>query len=280
MFNLNNIFQAAQGGQAMENLARQYGVSIEQANAAVQAIIPAMSAGLQQQAGNMEAFGAILGKMNDPRNVEAFETPDPAPAAAGEEVVADIFGSSGNAERVAQHAAAAAGLPPDVMSQMMQSIASTMMGGLASAMQNQGLGGIFGQLANAAQQGGLGAVLGQMMGGAQQGGLGSILGQVLGGAGAQAPAGGLGGLFGNILGGMLGGAQPQAPQAPQAPQPAPEPEPQQASPLPGGFDPATIQAGMEALGKMFQPGTTPGGGAQQAGLQDLLSQIFGGAKRG
>lgn len=280
MFNLNEIFQAAQGGQAMENLARQYGVSVEQANAAVQAIIPAMSAGLQQQSSNMEAFGAILGKMTDPRNVEAFETPDPAPADAGEEVVADIFGSSGNAERVAQHAAAAAGLPPDVMSQMMQSIASTMMGGLASAMQNQGLGGVFGQLANAAQQGGLGALLGQMMGGAQQGGLGSILGQMLGGAGAQAQAGGLGGMLGNILGGMLGGAQPQAQQAPQpAPVPEPEPEPQQASPLPGGLDPAAIQAGMEALGKMFQPGGQAGG-AQQAGLQDVLSQIFGGAKRG
>lgn len=279
MFNLNDILQASQGGQAMENLARQYGISLEQANAAVQALMPAMSMGLQQQAGNMQAFSAILTKMNDPLHRESFETPDPTPAAAGEEAVADIFGSSANAERVAQHAAAAAGLPVDMMSQIMQSLASTMLGGLAASLQNQGLGGLFGQLANAAQQGGLGGLLGQMMGGAQglPGGLGSVLGQVLGGGAPQAgqpqAQGGLGGMLGDILGGMMGGGrQPSATK-----QPEPEPEPPQASPLPGGFDPATIQAGMEALGKMFQTGGQPGG-AQQAGLQDLLTQIFGGKR--
>lgn len=265
MFNLNDIFQASQGGQAMENLARQYGISVDQANEAVKALIPAMSMGLQQQAGNMDAMGAMFGKMFDARNQEAFETTDPAPAEAGEEVVKDMFGSSDNASRVAEHAAAAAGLPPDLMGQIMQSVASTMMGGLGASLQNQGMGGLFGQLANAAGQGGLGSILGQMMGGAQSGGLGSILGQMMGGGQqAQAPAGGgLGGMLGNVLGGLFGGGQ----QAPQ----------QSSAPTPGGLDPATIQAGMEMLGKMFQPGVQTGG-VQQAGLQDLFGQMFGGKR--
>ena len=45
--NLNEIIQAAQGGEGVNNLASQFGLSPEQTQAAIQAIIPAFSDGLQ-----------------------------------------------------------------------------------------------------------------------------------------------------------------------------------------------------------------------------------------
>jgi hypothetical protein len=50
MFNLLEIMQAAQGGNAYNNLAQQFGIGTEQAQKAVEALLPAMSMGLQQQA--------------------------------------------------------------------------------------------------------------------------------------------------------------------------------------------------------------------------------------
>ena len=45
--NLNDIIQAAQGGQGVNNLASQFGLSPEQTQAAIQAMMPAFSTGLQ-----------------------------------------------------------------------------------------------------------------------------------------------------------------------------------------------------------------------------------------
>ncbi len=52
MFNLSDILQSAQGGQAIDNIAQRFGLSPEQAQAAVQALIPAISAGLTKAATN------------------------------------------------------------------------------------------------------------------------------------------------------------------------------------------------------------------------------------
>ena len=46
--NLNDIIQAAQGGQGVANLATQFGLTPDQAQAAVQALTPAFSTALQK----------------------------------------------------------------------------------------------------------------------------------------------------------------------------------------------------------------------------------------
>jgi hypothetical protein len=132
------------------------------------------------------------------------------------------------------------------------------------------LGGIFGGNAGGqpqAPQSGSAAPQGIPQGG----NLGDILGQILqggmaqhGGAGAGPQSGG--GLA-DILSGMFGGnagGQPR-PGQPSAPGSA------------GGFDPATIQAGIDMLGKMLGHGTQQSP-QQQSGLNDVLGQIFGNNK--
>ena len=318
MFNLYEIVQNAQDGQAVDNLAKQFNISPGEADAAVKALLPALSTAFLQRAAEPAAFGSILGALGDPQHAAAFADPDAALSSEttqkGAAALQHLFGSPDTSAQIAQHAAGVAGLPPALIQQMAPVIASLILGGLSKGLANQGLGGVFGQLANAAGQGGLGSILGGLLGGAPpaqaqpQGGAQ----QVNPGAAGNNPLDGLGGL-GSILGGLLGGApaaqaQPQgAPQAnPQINPDAPgglgglgglggvlqsilggllagksvSPTPQEgAAPQgPGGIDPGTVQSGLDALIKMLQPGTPPPPTGQQAGLQNEINAILTGKR--
>ncbi len=211
---LNDIIQAAQGGQGVNNLATQFGLSPQQAQAAIQAIIPAFSTGLQQSAQSPGALGGILSQLTNSAHQGSYSDPTQtgAAAAAGGDVLSQIFGSPQVAAQISQQAGAMTGLSPQVLQQMMPALASMMMGGLFHNMNAQGMGGVLGQLANAA---------------AAPGGLGSTVSPA-----AQQGGGMFGGLLGNILGNFMGGgAQPAA--NPQA---------------------AAMQAGLNSLTNMFQAG--------------------------
>jgi hypothetical protein len=192
--NLNEIMQAAQGGEGINNLATQFGLTPEQAQAAVQAVIPAFSQGLQRMGQDPNALGGILAHVVTGAHQGSFADPSQAASAAdaGGNVLGQIFGSPQIAANISQQAGRVSGVSPQVIQAMLPVIASILMGGLTHSMNAQGLGGVLTQLANAvAAPGGLGSVL---QGGSPQGG-------------------GLGGLIGGVLGGFLGGAQGAAPQA-------------------------------------------------------------------
>lgn len=194
--NLNDIMQAAQGGQGVTNLAAQFGLSPQQAQAAIQAMIPAFSTGLQQSAANPGALGGILSQLASGAHQASYSSPTPtgAAATAGGDVLGHIFGSPQVAAQVGQQAAAMTGLSPQIIQQMMPAVASMMMGGLFHNMNAQGMGGMLSQLASAA---------------AAPGGLGSAMGQ------PPAPGGGMfGGLLGTVMSSLTGGGQAGAnPQA-------------------------------------------------------------------
>ncbi|MGD0563116.1 MAG: DUF937 domain-containing protein [Roseiarcus sp.] len=182
--NLNDIIQAAQGGQGVNNLASQFGLTPEQAQAAIQAMIPAFSAGLQGAAQNPASLGGILSQLASGAHQGSFADPSQASAASalGGGVLAQIFGSPEITAQISQHAAQMSGVSAQTIAQMMPVVASMLMGGLAHSMTSQGLGGLLGELASAA---------------------------------APAAGGGLfGGLVSSVLGGFLGGAQqPGSPQS-------------------------------------------------------------------
>ena len=160
--NLNDIIQAAQGGQGINNLASQFGLSPEQAQAAIQAMIPAFSTGLQGAAQNPAALGGILSQLASGAHQGSFTDPSQTGAAGGlgGAVLGQIFGSPQIAAQISQHAAQMSGVSPQVIQQMMPVVASMLMGGLAHSMTSQGMGGLLGQLASAATApGGLASTL-------------------------------------------------------------------------------------------------------------------------
>lgn len=279
MFSLNDILQQAQGGSGIENLAQQFGISPQQAKSAVEALMPALSAGLQTRTQEPSGLADLFGAMFNERNQQAYEDPSALNAAEtaanGQDAVERLFGTGQATQALAAHAAQTTGLSSGLLQSMIPVIISMVMGGMFKGMQNSGLGGMLEQLGRAGanspgnSSGGLGDLLGQVLGGALGGAFG-------GGMGGQAPErqrapqqdqGGLGGGLGDLLGGMLGGGR-------QAPQGRDQGGADQI--FPQGFDLSSLQGGLDALGKMLNPGTQQGG--QQPGLQDLLGQLFGGRR--
>ena len=238
MMNLNEILQAAQGGQGVSNLANQFGLSPEQTQAAIQAMIPAFSGGLQNAAQSPSGLGGLLSQLTSGAHQGSFTDPNQAGAAAGVggNVLGQIFGSPQVAAQIGQQASQMSGVSPQIIQQMMPIVASMLMGGMFHSMNSQGMGGILGQLASAATA---------------PGGLGSMLGQ---GAAAPASGGGLfGGMLGNLLGGLMGGGAQQPGANPQA---------------------AAMQAGLNTLTSMFQGGVQVSQ-AHQQGLSSILSSLTG-----
>lgn len=258
MFNLYQIVTGAQGGQALDNLASQFGITREQADKTVQALVPALSTAFMTKAAHPGGMQEIAGVMTDEQHKQVYADPrtahDPATQQKGGDIASSIFGSSQIVQEVVRQAAKYTGLPETTVQQMLPVVISMVVGGVATAMHNQGLGGILGQLS---------------------GGLGGLFGQA-GGVPGQAGSGGFGGLFGDVLGSFLGGghhASPQQPPQGVPPESAPQP---QGGPAPGGLPPA-VQAGMEALSKMFQPGVQAHPG-HPADLGAQISSILGGKR--
>ncbi|MBV1704683.1 MAG: DUF937 domain-containing protein [Hyphomicrobiales bacterium] len=186
MFNLNDIVNAAQGGQGVNNLGQQFGVSPDQVQSALQSLLPAFSMGMQNATTAPGGLGSIVGQMMNGAHQDAFQngvSPAGAAAGAGGDVLGQLFGSGDAMQKIAQQAAAASGISPQIIQQMLPVVASMLMGGMFQSMTNQGFGGVLGQLAGAATQSAAG-----------------------GGAGG----GMFGGLIGNMLGGLFGGGQPSA----------------------------------------------------------------------
>ena len=77
--NLNDIIQAAQGGQGVANLASQFGLTPEQTQAAVQALIPAFSTALQAHLATRPASAAFVAHLASGAHQASFTDPSPPP---------------------------------------------------------------------------------------------------------------------------------------------------------------------------------------------------------
>lgn len=294
MMTLFDIMQQAQNGQAMQNIARQYGLSQQQTQAAIEALLPAFSMGLQRQTQDPYAFGGLAQMMAANPYAKMFDAngdgiPDHAQA-MGNNVLGQLFGSKEVSNAVAAQAAATTGLGQAILKQMLPVIASMVMGGLSKSASSRGLDGFFGQFAEMMsgkqaappQQANpvnpFDAILGGFFGNtgqpprqppqAQPGSMGGAMG-----------ADAFGGMLGQILSGMMGGAQPGAGAATQA---APEPrraEPQSdetEEPTSGATGPGAI--GLDALNQMFEHGRKVQDQHQTA-LKDIFDTMLGGQQR-
>ena len=248
---MNNLFEMmtqAQGGNAMQNMARQFGLAPEQAQSAVESLLPAFQVGMQNQADSIDGLQKMIQMFGGGQHAENFDAdgdgiPDNA-VDQGNDVLGQLFGNKEVSRAVANHAEATSGVSSAILKQMMPVIASMLMGGMFKGATSNGLGGLMGQ----AMQGSLGGA----------GGLGGLMGQMMGGGQQQAqaanPMGSLmSGMLGNLFGGLLGGAKP-------APAPAPDP----------------MMAGLDMLKGMFQTGQNVQQ-TQMDGLQQIFQQ-FGGKR--
>lgn len=222
MLPLYDMIANAQNGQAVDLLARQFNLSQQQTQLALEALLPAFSQGLKRNAADPYGVGAFLSALSTGRHAQYFD--DAANAfssqgvAEGNGILGHLFGSKELSRAVAAQAAQATGLGQDILRQMLPVIAAMVMGGLFK----QSTGQLDGCARAQSVQPNFGA--------AGFGGSGNPLGEIIAemmrqGAGpasrpqpqSQAAPSPFDNPFGKILQDMFGGAMQQQPQhRPQA----------------------------------------------------------------
>jgi hypothetical protein len=217
MLNLFDMLNQAQNGQGMDMLARQFNLSRQQADLAVEALLPAFSQGLKRNTSDPYGLGGFLNAMASGQHAKYFEDASrafsPQGVDEGNGILGHLFGSKDLSRAVAAQAAQATGIGQQLLQQMLPVIASMVMGGLFKQSTNQMQAGGFGGGNNP-----LGQIIEEMM--KQSGGLGG--GQAAPQRRAQQPSQQPDNPFGNnplgdtpfgkVLQDMFGGGAQQAPQ--------------------------------------------------------------------
>lgn len=165
--------QGQLGGDALQKLAAQVGISQDKAKSAVDASVPALLQGLASNATSKDGAASLLNALKehagDPKlnDLAGLLSSDDA-AKDGKNILQHILGGQENAvkEKISQ----AAGIQPDQAGNVLAQVAPMVMGFLGNKTKNQG-GFDLGTLMS----------LMQSEGGAAQGALGGLLGNVLGG---------------------------------------------------------------------------------------------------
>jgi hypothetical protein len=162
----------------LQSMARELGISEEQAASGAAALAPAILGGFKKQAQTqptgLAGLGGLLGQLGGGGLLDDVLAPKPTDVNRGNEVLGRIFGSKDVSRTVAQDAAARSGLDPSVLKKMLPMLAMLLSGYMAK-QQGAGAG------AQPSASGGLGGVLGGLLGGkaaggAATGGLSSLAG--------------------------------------------------------------------------------------------------------
>jgi hypothetical protein len=178
-----SMLDALMQAGAAQSLSRDLGVDQHTAQTGLQALLPAVLGGMQNQAGaHPQGLGGLAGMLGGLGGAGMFDQaigPQPTPVQPGNQVLGSIFGSKDTSRAVADHAAQQSGLDPSLLKKMLPLVAMLAAGYFAKQAGGQGsaIGGMGGGMGGA-----LGSLLGGAMGGGQAGGnpLGAILGGLMG----------------------------------------------------------------------------------------------------
>lgn len=160
MQSLFDMLTSAQNGAAVEQMARQFGLSQEQSRAAMEALMPAFSQGLKRNASDPYGVGAFVSALSSGQHARYFEDMQqafqPAGVQEGNGILGHIFGSKDLSRAVAKQAEQATGIGQDILKQMLPVLASMIMGGIYKQSTEP-------QRAQASSSNPLGDIIEQMM---------------------------------------------------------------------------------------------------------------------
>ena len=161
---------ASTGG--LQSMARELGVSEDQAATGAAALLPAILGGFKKEATaqptGLEGLGGVLEKLGGGGLLDDVVASHPTNISRGNDVLGKIFGSKDVSRTVAQNAAQRSGLDPSLLKKMLPMLAMLVAGFMA---KQRGSG-------TAAQAspggGGLGGMIGSMLGGKTAGSTGGL----------------------------------------------------------------------------------------------------------
>ena len=161
---------ASTGG--LQSMARELGVSEDQAATGAAALLPAILGGFKKEATSqptgLDGLGGVLEKLGGGGLLDDVLASHPTNVSRGNDVLGQIFGSKDVSRTVAQNAAQRSGLDPSLLKKMLPMLAMLVAGYMA---KQRGSG-------NTAQPtqggGGLGGMIGGMLGGKAAGSTGGL----------------------------------------------------------------------------------------------------------
>lgn len=143
--NLLNILLDSQNSPAIEQLARNFGLSESATLGAVAQMAPALTRGMQRNIGNPQGIEELMGalsKGNHQRYVDQPETlGDDGTVADGNAILGHLFGSKDVSRQVASQAAAQTGLDDGMLKKMLPVLASMVMGSMSKQASAGNLSG-------------------------------------------------------------------------------------------------------------------------------------------
>jgi hypothetical protein len=155
---------AQMGG--LQQVARELGVSPQQAQSGAAALLPAILGGFkkqtQAQASGLDGLGGLLGQLGGGSLLDSVLSPQPTDVGLGNNVLGQIFGSKDVSRTVAANAATQTGLDPSLLKKMLPILAMMAAGYMAkqqgggatrAAPAGGGLGGLLGGLLDRGSQG-------------------------------------------------------------------------------------------------------------------------------
>ena len=135
----------AQGGQAVQALARSAGVGENDAMAAINSLMPALASGLAQNAAKPGGLDALMGALSSGSHSRYLEDPSALGSAAtvadGNNILGHILGSKDVSRQVASRASAQSGIGADVLKKMLPLVATLAMGALSKQRSSTALPG-------------------------------------------------------------------------------------------------------------------------------------------
>ena len=146
LFDMLNQMQQAQGQSSLaEQMAGQFGVQQEQAQKAIEALMPAFAQGFRRNVNSPQGFAELMQALATGNHTRYMQNPMEAFSsngmADGNAILGHLFGNKEVSRAVAKQAEAASGLSQTILKQMLPALAPILMGGLFQQMmggqQNQ-----------------------------------------------------------------------------------------------------------------------------------------------
>jgi hypothetical protein len=135
MPNLYEILNNAHDGEGMTALGREFGLTPAQTEAAVTALLPAVSMGLKQSTATPHGLGNLFSVMGQQQDLQdMYDDPETAfgeeGVAAGKDTLSVIFGSPDVSSEVVDQAHNFSGVSSDILKKMLPVLAGLVVSGL------------------------------------------------------------------------------------------------------------------------------------------------------
>ena len=143
-YSLLNILYDAQDGDAVGNFARQFGLSFDNTERVMEALMPAFSRGFKRNTATPLSLASFLDVLGQERHVRYWADPlaafEPKALVDGSGILGHIFGPEGLVYAIAKEVSRRTGVPRDTVQAMMPPIAATLVGGIAEELPHTSFG--------------------------------------------------------------------------------------------------------------------------------------------